>query len=96
MKSKNTPSTPNPATVALIAELDRIRVAQNLNQGETARRAGKSANMGYKFFNAYRNPQVDSVVEFAAALGYRLALVPIAPKKTKGTHIVTTVEMIDL
>ena len=32
--------------------------------------------MGYKFFNAYRNPQVDSVVEFAAALGYKLALVP--------------------
>jgi len=68
-----------------------------LNQGEVARRAGKSANMGYKFFNAYRNPQVDSVVEFAAALGYKLALVPIVPaKKTKGTHIVTTVEMIEL
>jgi len=52
--------------------------------------------MGYKFFDQYRNPKVDSVVEFAAALGWRLALVPIAPKKTKGTHIVTTVEMIDL
>ncbi len=82
--SKNTSSTPSPATAALIAELDRIRESQGITQGEAARRAGKVANMGYKFFDQYRNPKVDSLVEFAAALGYKLALVPIAAKKGKG------------
>lgn len=95
--SKNTPSTPNPATVALIAELNLIRGNQGLNQGEVARRAGKSANMGYKFFDTYRNPKVDSLVEFAAALGYKLALVPIVAKKSgKPTHLVTVVQAVEL
>ena len=95
--SKNTPSTPNPATGELIDRLDIIRRNQGLNQGEVARRAGKSANMGYKFFNAYRNPQVDSVVEFAAALGYKLALVPIVARKSgKPTHLVTVVQAVEL
>jgi len=77
---KNTPSTPTHTTAALIHQLNQEREWQGMTMGEVALIAGKVPNLGYKFFDVYRNPKVDTLVEYAAVLGFRLELVPIVAK----------------